>query len=208
MNLMIVAHTDDELLWGWKDLLNGDDWTVLCIFQQYYFPGADEERKKRLKNFEKTSKLFGFKKIIFNYVDSPYKLEIDNELQKNIKDNIKNIINNSKKIVTHNPHGEYGHYHHKIVSKIVTELVVDKNKLYYFSFDKNSSLDFTNQYMESFNCYFFNNLSDKTVIGHKNLSKISKTVKYIDYKYYKELIQKHYPKEFLDCNLITFNKYI
>ena len=208
MNLMVVAHTDDELLWGWKDLLNGEDWVVLCIFQQYNYPGADKERKRRLLNFEKTSELFGFKKIILDYVDSPYKLEIDNELQKNIKNNIFNIINNSKKIVTHNPQGEYGHYHHKIVSKIVTELVIDKNKLYYFSFDKNSSLEFTNKYMKSFNGYFSNNLSDKTVIGHKNLSKISKIVKYINYNYDSSIINENYPKDFLNCNLITFNKYI
>lgn len=37
MNYMIVAHTDDELLWEWKDLLNGEEWTVICIFQQYNY---------------------------------------------------------------------------------------------------------------------------------------------------------------------------
>ena len=164
--------------------------------------------KRRLINFEKTSQLFGFKSIIYNYICSPYQLEINYELQKHMKDKISNIINNSKKIVTHNPQGEYGHYHHKIVSKIVTELVDDKNKLYYFSFDKNSSLEFTNEYMKSFNGYFSNNLSDKTVIGHKNLSKISKTVKYIDYKYEREVIEKNYPREFLNSRLLTFEKYI
>lgn len=51
---------------GWKDLLNGEDWVVLCIFQQYNYPGADKERKRRLLNFEKTSELFGFKKIILD----------------------------------------------------------------------------------------------------------------------------------------------
>lgn len=34
-------------------------------------------------------------------------------------------------IVTHNPDGEYGHFHHKKVSSMVTALA-SKNKLYYF----------------------------------------------------------------------------
>lgn len=208
MNVMIIAHTDDELLWGWKDLLNGEDWTVLCVFQQYNYPGANEERNKRYTNFNKTSELFGFKKILLTYVDSPYNLEINYELQKDIKNNIKNIICDSEKIVTHNPDGEYGHYHHKIVSKLVTELVTDKDKLYYFSFDKNSSLEFNDKYIECFNNYFSDSSTDKTVIGHKNLSKISNTIKYIDYKYNGELIQENYPNEFLNCNIIKFNKYI
>ena len=69
-----------------KDLLNGEDWTVLCIFQQYNYPGANIERQKRLVNFKKTSELFGFKAIIYDYIDNPYQLEVNYDLQKNIKD--------------------------------------------------------------------------------------------------------------------------
>ena len=35
-NLIDDEEVDDELLWGWKDLLNGEEWTVICIFQQYH----------------------------------------------------------------------------------------------------------------------------------------------------------------------------
>ena len=39
-------------------------------------------------------------------------------------------------IVSHNPDGEYGHKHHKMVSEMVTNNVKDKNKLYYFGIFK------------------------------------------------------------------------
>ena len=208
MNYMIVAHTDDELLWGWKDLLNGEEWTVICIFQQYNYNGANEERMKRLQTFNKSSMLFGFKYISFDFIDNPYSLEIDFKTQENIKSTINKITHEYNKIVTHNPEGEYGHYHHKVISKIVTQIVYDKNKLFYFSFDEQSNTEFTDNYNILIKEYFPTNVNDKTVIGHKKLSNISKTVKYNDYKYDQELIEKFYPEAFLKCRLITCKKYI
>lgn len=39
-----------------------------------------------------------------------------------------------KMIVTHNPDGEYGHIHHKMISKMVTKIASKSNmKLYYFN---------------------------------------------------------------------------
>ena len=37
-----------------------------------------------------------------------------------------------QKVVTHNPDGEYGNQHHKMVSQSVTSLMNNKNNLYYF----------------------------------------------------------------------------
>ena len=206
---MIVAHSDDELLWGWKDLLNGEKWTVICIFQQYNFPGANFEREKRLQSFNNCSKIFNFKPIIFNFEDNPYNLNINYEVQEQIKKRILEYIPKKfDKIVTHNPYGEYGHYHHKIVSKIVSKIVLNKDKLFYFSFDKNNSKDFNENYNKCFNSYFFKSLDDKTVIGHKNLSKITKTIKCLEYKYFPDLIKNNYPYSFLKCQLLTNNNFL
>lgn len=207
---MIIAHTDDELLWGWKDLINEENWLVICVFQQYNYPNADIDRNRRLENFKKTGKLFGFKHIILDFIDNPYQLDVDFDIQLKIKSKLSVFINNTKntKIVTHNPNGEYGHYHHKIVSKIVSELVSDKNNLYYFSFNPNKPEDFDEKYCESFNGYFSNCLNDVTVIGHRELSKISETIYCGDYKYDYELIKNKYPESFLNCNLLTYNKFL
>ena len=80
-NVMIVAHTDDELLWGWKDLINEKNWLVICVFQQYNFHNADIERERRIKAFEFTSKKFNFDYEIFNFEDNPNNLDIDYDKQ-------------------------------------------------------------------------------------------------------------------------------
>jgi hypothetical protein len=207
--IMIVAHTDDELLWGWKDLLDGHDWLVICVFQQNNYNGAISEKKRRLKQFDYCSKIFGFKYKIYEFIDNPYNLDVNYDIQNNIKLILKdNISDNTKKIVTHNPNGEYGHYHHKIISKIVTEMIIDKDKLYYFSFNINKYKEFDEKYLECFNGYFLHCLNDLTVIGHRELSKISEIINYKDYKYDYELIKNKYPESFLNCNLITYNKYL
>ena len=61
-----------------------------------------------------------------------------------INDELKHIIESRDwdLIVTHNPEGEYGHKHHKMISKMVTDNVIDKDKLYYFGkFYKKGTID-------------------------------------------------------------------
>lgn len=70
MNYMIVAHTDDELLWGWKDLLNGEEWTVICIFQQYNYNGAityNELKEKVKMSISKIPKQSYSNYILYSY---------------------------------------------------------------------------------------------------------------------------------------------
>ena len=31
INLMIVAHPDDELLFGWKELIKSNNWVIICL---------------------------------------------------------------------------------------------------------------------------------------------------------------------------------
>jgi len=123
--LMIVAHGDDELLWGGAHLI-ADHYYVVCI--------TGKSNLTRAKEFENSMRETGSAYIMFDYPDRKGgKINNWEEEKPQIAADIKNIIDLKPwdLIVTHNPNGEYGHKQHKLVSEIVTGLAWDKN-LYYF----------------------------------------------------------------------------
>mgnify|MGYP001085990484 CR=1 FL=1 len=126
MNLMIVAHPDDETLWGGAHLLN-DKYYVVCVTC-----GNVDYRDREFKTImEKTQDEYTFLKypdLVGGHI-SNWENDIDN-----IKNDLDKIIKsrNWKTIVTHNPEGEYGHFHHKTLSFLVTKLFNDKDRLFYF----------------------------------------------------------------------------
>lgn len=124
-NLMIVAHPDDELLWGGSHLID-DDYLVVCITC-----GPVQER---VNEFVKVMNETNDKYIMLGYPDKTNG-ERDNwdNYRNDIYENIQEIINLKEwnMIVTHNPDGEYGHIHHKMTSSLVTRAVTTDN-LYYF----------------------------------------------------------------------------
>lgn len=124
-NLMIVAHADDDLLWGGMHLIK-DKYIVVCVTC-----GTNELREKE---FEEAMKLTNNSFLSLGYIevvnghaaswDKVYSL-IDEELERIVNYKKWNII------VTHNPDGEYGHRHHRWVSSMVTDSAPKLN-LYYF----------------------------------------------------------------------------
>ncbi len=125
VNLMIVAHPDDETLWGGAHLLK-EKYYVVCVTcgtVSY----RDEEFRKVMEQTDDDYLFLGYPDVVNGYIS-----RWTNEKEAIVND-LTNIINskNWKSIVTHNPEGEYGHYHHKIVSSIVSE-AAQKDKLYYF----------------------------------------------------------------------------
>lgn len=133
-NLMIVAHPDDETLWGGIELLN-ENYLVLCI------TNGKLSGNIRYKEMNKVMENTNDKCIILSYPDA-YKLKRVNwekvGVSKYIKSDIETVITYKhwKKIVTHNPQGEYGHIHHKLTSKFTTELYnkdINQDNLYYFA---------------------------------------------------------------------------
>lgn len=116
-NIMIVAHPDDETIWGGGHLLK-DKYLVICL--------TNGNNKTREKEFNEVMNKTHNQGIILDYPDKT------NNKRDDWKTSYKNIINDlkyllSKKqfktIVTHNPKGEYGHQHHKMTSAIVTNIV-------------------------------------------------------------------------------------
>ena len=129
-NLMIVAHPDDETLWGGANLFKSS-YFVVCLTNGYNLGRAEDFR--RILKFTNNSG------IILNYPDL-----IENDVRDDWSD-VKNgilkdwsIILNYKnwdKIVTHGPDGTTGHIHHKNTCRLVTKVAKEYNKynnLFYF----------------------------------------------------------------------------
>lgn len=128
--LMIVAHPDDETLWGGGHLLEGN-WFVVCLTNGY--------NSKRVTEFTNALSVSGSKFMILNYPDYKVKRIIDDwkYVKKGIGKDIELLLKykNWKQVATHNLQGEYGHKHHKMTNQIVTAQARNYNtidKLYYF----------------------------------------------------------------------------
>lgn len=137
--LMVVAHPDDEMLWGGAALIE-DNYLVVCV--------TCGSNRIRVKEFKNVMEATDDKYIMLNYPDKIlYKRSNWKYEYKYIKEDVKRIINykNWDEIVTHNKYGEYGHQHHKMTHDIVTSISnrnkKDKTKVFnrYCSLNKMSS---------------------------------------------------------------------
>ncbi len=125
-NLMIVAHPDDETLWGSHGLYH-EKYNVVCVTCGPTRRDREYEFKRVMTLFQDDYMMLGFPDLV-NGKKSDWKKDwgaINSELQQ--------IINSKDwdKIVVHNPEGEYGHIHHKMLSQILTEKA-NHNYLNYF----------------------------------------------------------------------------
>lgn len=120
--LMMVAHPDDETLWGGAHLLK-DDYLVVCF--------SNKSNEAREKEFSKAMDFSNDKYIMLDYPDKILgKISDWSKIEEYLKADIKTLVEYKDWdcIVTHNKDGEYGHQHHKSVSKFTTE-VCEKSKL-------------------------------------------------------------------------------
>ena len=130
-NLMIVAHPDDESIWGGAELLK-EDYVVLCL--------TNKTNERRAEEFYKAMSVTGDLGIMLPYPDLDYSL-IQNKwvgAEEFLTKDVKMMLEAKEwdKIVTHNPEGEYGHRHHIITNKVVTLCTKDLDdfgRLFYFT---------------------------------------------------------------------------
>jgi LmbE family N-acetylglucosaminyl deacetylase len=118
-NLMIVAHPDDETIFGGDHLINGN-YFILCI--------TCGNNKTRKTEFEKVLKETHCKGIILSYPDKIFNKRSDwtfckDSISQDVLTAIKS--NNWASIVTHNAQGEYGHIQHKMLHNIVRDAYGD-----------------------------------------------------------------------------------
>lgn len=125
--LMIVAHPDDETIFGGAHLLN-DKYTVVCVTC-----GVIDFR---VVEFEEVMGKTNDDYIMLGFTDRVDKTGPISDWYyeyNQIYDTLNDIIKNNEwdLIITHNPNGEYGHIHHMMLSEMVTN-ITNKNNLYYF----------------------------------------------------------------------------
>lgn len=129
-NIMIVAHPDDETIWGGDHLIE-EDYLVVCVTC-----GTNKVRDNEIK---KALSISDDELIKLGYPDNPGGIVNDwSEYKESIEEDLSLIITmkNYDKIVTHNQEGEYGHIHHKMINNIVTKISVNNalnDKLYFFA---------------------------------------------------------------------------
>jgi len=132
--LMIVAHPDDELIFGGAQLIGEPGWKVICVTN-------GSPRSKNWLTLDRTDRRFEFVTVMHE-LDCAYEMWDfeDNGLSANwdlplLLHKLTTIIREKpyKKIVTHNLQGEYGHVQHKKISQLVHYIKPDN--LYVFSYD-------------------------------------------------------------------------
>ncbi|WP_124101187.1 PIG-L family deacetylase [Ruminococcus sp. Marseille-P6503] len=127
--LMIVAHPDDELLWGGGHLMEGG-YMVLCI--------TDGKDRVRSEEFYRVMKESGNEGIILEYPDKVRGKRDDwSRVRGGIVSDIERVMKYKdwELIVTHNKNGEYGHIHHQMLHSFVTQVYNDDeidSRLYCF----------------------------------------------------------------------------
>jgi len=114
--LLIVAHPDDEILWGGGNLLAQSGWFVLC--------STHLNDPVRSKEFYNTMSYCNVNQYVMcdvedTYTDDP--LEADRLYDGSSFDKaLKNLSHKPWKLVlSHNESGEYGHEHHRKVHRMV-----------------------------------------------------------------------------------------
>jgi len=124
--LMIVAHPDDETIFGGGMLLNEDGWKVIVVTDG---GGDNNDPTIRLKEFKSVMQHLNTEYEILGYQDDMNRV-LYNETE--VENKLREIILSRKwnKIVTHNQDGEYNHIIHKSVHNIVKR--INPENLYFF----------------------------------------------------------------------------
>ena len=114
--LMIVAHPDDEALFGGAELLTHPEEYKVVVVDKYH-------NEVRRKEFMESMRFIGIKE--FSHW-AGYKRGEDYN-RKELISVLKKVLNERKwtKIVTHNKIGEYGHPRHRALHEILNSLRPD-----------------------------------------------------------------------------------
>ncbi|MFT9848930.1 PIG-L family deacetylase [Aneurinibacillus sp. REN35] len=127
--LMVVAHPDDETMFGGDELLQEKGWKVVCI--------TEGDNPERSQEFAKAMEAFGAEYEIWTYKDA----WTEHINRPHLEKDLRRVLHERtyEKIVTHNLQGEYGHPEHKAVSEVMHNLV--ENNLYVFDLSLNEVLE-------------------------------------------------------------------
>lgn len=109
--IMIVAHPDDEILFGGLGLLREPGWKVVCVTN-----GNNKKRREAfIRAMEKIPNVYAY--TLLNHKDQYFGTTMNSQLEMDLQDILKERP--YKKIATHNYRGEYGHRQHILLHNIV-----------------------------------------------------------------------------------------
>lgn len=109
-NLMVVAHPDDEVIFGYRQLKNPELF-VLCVTN-----GQNEVRRKE---FNSVMDKFGLEGMMWQYPDVWDGSFPEEEVTHRIKELLGRDYDN---IITHNAMGDYGHSQHTALHWIIRQI--------------------------------------------------------------------------------------
>lgn len=184
--LMIVAHPDDELIFGGSELIENPGWKVVSITNatKKSMNRFSPTRFSSTENFRKREFIEMMNKLKCQYEMWDYE---DNYFNANWNENL--ILNQLNKLIseknyeiilTHNLQGEYGHTQHKRVSQLVHQLANQMllNNLWVFNTDKNITNPYSSKIKELAGIYG----SQNTVIDEHYEYIIHQSKKYVNTK--------------------------
>jgi LmbE family N-acetylglucosaminyl deacetylase len=120
--LLVVAHPDDDILWGGMNLLLQPGWFVVCA--------SHLNDPIRSKEFFKSMSFANVTKWVMYDVKEEYTDEQEESDEQfygtDFEKGLQELSRHTWKLVlTHNSEGEYGHEHHKTVNRIVKKYFPD-----------------------------------------------------------------------------------
>lgn len=138
--LLVVAHADDELLWGGANLLAARGWHVVVSMG-----GADVERRRALA---KTLSWLGVSSWeMYDVPENDDSEDVDEALSRyratSFHKRVKELARKSvwSLVLTHNEEGEYGHGDNMAVHVLVKEAFGGDGKLQCFGYDESAPLN-------------------------------------------------------------------
>jgi LmbE family N-acetylglucosaminyl deacetylase len=119
--LMIVAHPDDESLFGGEALTSASGWTVVCVTN-----GTHEQRRR---DFIAAMTSIGANYTMLSHFDHLGSGNFNVRLEEQLRELVAEFP--YEMVVTHNASGEYSHPQHRAVHQFVRR-VVTTQPLYVF----------------------------------------------------------------------------
>ncbi|MEM9453155.1 MAG: PIG-L family deacetylase [Myxococcota bacterium] len=119
--LMVVAHPDDEALFGGQELLRTPGWLVLCM--------THGDNPQRRQHFAQALELAAAHGVQWAYPDRPGRSRQPEAARADWTPYLPQMRtrllalyrrHTFSKVVTHGQAGEYGHEHHRMVHQLVT----------------------------------------------------------------------------------------
>lgn len=173
---MIVAHPDDETLWGGVTLATENGWGVLCL--------TNRANRSRKTAFHKALSILGAHGTILDIPDRRSDPATPADI-KQIDAVVAHLLGNNKiqQVMTHGPDGEYGHSFHMLISEVVSSQVKKFNddtgrsiSLKYFNFDPEIDFSQTRQEVwktksRALNAYFPDQGTPDSDLRHIELAK-------------------------------------